>query len=358
MLQAARSPSRYRLPMGLIPKPVVALIKQIAAWAASVPRTISTLVLSSWHGRELCCLQDNTDKIDATDILVFCVLRNESHRLPFFLRHYRALGVNHFVFVDNGSTDGFCEQVVSDSDVTIYFTRASYKKAKFGALWLNSLLRKHGSGHWCLTVDADEMLIFPGWEQQGLPPLTRKLDAQGRNSFFATMVDLYGRGNLLSARYLPGMSPLDVTPYFDQTGYQRSENWKLNTMFVRGGVRRRMLCSSSRIPSPPLNKVPLVRWRWYYSYYASTHVALPISLNGAYRHDVTGAILHWKFISQMVAKVIEEQERRQHAGSKLLYTAYSAHIQNGDSYIPGISVPYRSCEQLVELGLMRDAAPL
>ena len=55
--------------------------------------------------RELTPLADRTSEIRPNDILLFCTMRNEDVRLPFFLRYYRDLGVDHFLFVDNGSDD-------------------------------------------------------------------------------------------------------------------------------------------------------------------------------------------------------------------------------------------------------------
>ncbi|HLQ20323.1 MAG TPA: glycosyltransferase family 2 protein, partial [Tabrizicola sp.] len=51
-------------------------------------------------------LVDRTAQIGADDILCFVCVRNEAARLPHFLRHHRALGVRHFLIVDNASSDG------------------------------------------------------------------------------------------------------------------------------------------------------------------------------------------------------------------------------------------------------------
>ena len=50
-----------------------------------------------------------THRITDDMILGATVLRNEFQRLPIVLKHYRALGVQHFLIVDNGSTDGSLE---------------------------------------------------------------------------------------------------------------------------------------------------------------------------------------------------------------------------------------------------------
>ena len=34
--------------------------------------------------------------------------------------------------------------------------------------WTNTLANAFGHGHWCLTVDVDELLVFPHWETIGL----------------------------------------------------------------------------------------------------------------------------------------------------------------------------------------------
>ena len=47
--------------------------------------------------RELRAVARRTDAIATGDLLVFTTLRNERVRLPFFLRYYRDLGVNHFL---------------------------------------------------------------------------------------------------------------------------------------------------------------------------------------------------------------------------------------------------------------------
>lgn len=71
------------------------------------------------------------------DILLFCTIRNESERLDWFLHHYRQLGVQHFIFVDNDSTDDTRARLLTQPDVTVYATPASYKSARFGLDWIN-----------------------------------------------------------------------------------------------------------------------------------------------------------------------------------------------------------------------------
>ena len=55
---------------------------------------------------DLTLISDKRSAIGSDNVLSFTTLRNEEMRLPFFLDHYRRLGVGHFLIVDNGSDDG------------------------------------------------------------------------------------------------------------------------------------------------------------------------------------------------------------------------------------------------------------
>ena len=62
---------------------------------------------------------NRTDAIRPGDILLFCTLRDEMIRLPYFMQYYRDLGVSHFLIVDNDSNDGGREYLASQSDVSL-----------------------------------------------------------------------------------------------------------------------------------------------------------------------------------------------------------------------------------------------
>ena len=48
----------------------------------------------------------NRLSIPAEGVVAVVLAYNEALRFPHFLEHYRALGVSHFIVVDNNSTDG------------------------------------------------------------------------------------------------------------------------------------------------------------------------------------------------------------------------------------------------------------
>ncbi|MEO1748628.1 MAG: glycosyltransferase family 2 protein, partial [Pseudomonadota bacterium] len=81
-------------------------------------------------------VSDNTSAIRSGDILLFSTFRNENIRLPYFLDYYRRLGVSHFLMVDNDSDDGGRPYLAQQPDVSLWTTRASYRRSRFGVDWL------------------------------------------------------------------------------------------------------------------------------------------------------------------------------------------------------------------------------
>ena len=125
------------------------------------------------------------------DPTLFCTIRNEAERIDWFLHHYRALGVDHFCFVDNGSDDGTLDTLLAQPDASVWQTHASYRASRFGLDWINWLMLRHARGHWCVVADADELLIYPHWQTRPLRALTGWLDDQGQSILPAMMLELY-----------------------------------------------------------------------------------------------------------------------------------------------------------------------
>jgi len=307
------------------------------------------------HGNDLSRVLDNTRRINPGDILAFIVLRNETVRLPYFLAYYRKLGVKHFLFVDNGSDDGFMDEVGGFPDCSVWHTRASYKGSKYGVHWLNHLLKQYGQGHWCLTVDPDEFLVFPYCDARSLIELTAYLDQEQKESFFSIMLDMYGAGTVDDAVYQKGQDPLEVCPWFDATGYYQDQRPDYGEWWIRGGVRRRVFFADQPWHAPALNKTVLVKWRWYYAYIASTHIVWPNRLNRPHFHDTlapTGCLLHFKYLSFFRDKAEEEMARKQHYAGSREYQRYLEGLDSKTVLWNPASVRFQDWRQCVDLGLM------
>lgn len=295
-------------------------------------------------------------EIPAQGVLVFSTMRNEMVRLEHWLAHYRALGVSHFLIVDNASDDGTAEYLARQPDVSLWSTPASYKASRFGVDWLTCLQFKHGVGRWCLTVDADELLVYPDCETRNLDDLTKFLDAKGIEAFGALMLDMYPRGPLGQARYVAGDDPIRTIGWFDADNYRAKLHPVFGNLWIQGGVRDRVFFGSQPERSPTLNKTPLVKWQRRYAYVTSTHQILPRHLNDVFDLGdvarVSGVLLHTKFLPNIGEKSAEELTRAQHFENSDLYQPYyAALIDDPDLWSAG-SVKYEGTAQLERMGLM------
>ncbi|SDY67959.1 glycosyltransferase family 2 protein [Citreimonas salinaria] len=305
---------------------------------------------------ELSPVTDRTAQIRPDHVLVFSTQRNEMARLPWFLKYYRGLGADHFLFVDNDSDDGSREYLSQQPDVSVWSTGASYRASRFGMDWMNALLRRHGHGHWTLTVDPDELLVYPFCDTRPLAGLTDWLDSCGIKAFPAMLLDMYPKGPIGEATYTPGQDPLEVLPWFDAGNYTISRNWGYNNLWIQGGPRARVFFRDQPGRAPALNKIPLVRWHRRYVYASSTHNLLPRGLNLVFDdmggEKSSGVLLHTKFLPTFPAKADEELSRRQHYGDSREYIAYAAVLDGDADLWCRYSEKYINWRQLEILGLM------
>jgi hypothetical protein len=320
-----------------------------------LPRVVGP-VYRGWRSRQdLRAVFDRTQRIARSDILLFATLRNEAWRMPYFLHYYRRLGVKHFLFVDNGSTDGFMDIMQEQEDCSVWSTEASYKGSNFGMHWLNHLLRVHGTGHWCVTCDPDELLVYPHCEERNLQDLAEFLRGENTDHLFCLLIDMYGEEEWFKADCRPGQDPLDITPCFDACGYVQSADTFSGGVFVQGGVRRRHFFRQSPSHAPALNKTPFVLWKKHYAYVSSMHTLNLKRLNRPHKAghvSPTGCLLHFKFQSGLLGKAREEIDRKQHYGNSVEYKAYLEAGGGKASLMCDISRRYEGSRTLVNLGLM------
>lgn len=305
---------------------------------------------------QLAPVTDRTARIGPEDVLCFLCVRNESQRLPHFLRHHRALGVRHFLVVDNASTDATAAWLRDQPDVSLWQTAASYKASRFGMDWLTWLMLRHGNGHWCLTLDADELLIYPYWQTRPLPALTGWLETQGRASFGALTVDMYPEGPVSQGQIAPDDDPIRHLAWFDAGNYQVQVQPRMRNLWVQGGARARAFFAADPRRAPTLNKTPLVRWHWRYAYVNSTHALLPPRLNQVYATDggelTSGVLLHTKFLPGITDRAAEEKARGEHFADAAQYAAYYDRLTADPVLHYATSTRYTGWRQMEALGLM------
>ena len=318
------------------------------------------------------------------EIRVFARCRNEALRLPAFLRHYRQLGADRFFIVDNDSSDGSPDYLSAQPDVHLFRTENRYGDADSGTAWLNALLAQFGVGGWCVTVDIDELLVYPASERTPLRTLTSYLEQHGFDAFACMLLDLYPAGPLKDCRYAPADDLIEASPYFDSGPYEKSVVSLSPGVLIRGGMRERVFYADARargfgaqlydslldrlahsLPflrnTPPLvarrrrtppclTKVPLVRWDDT-SQYLGMHWVSPKTVS-----PDTGVLLHFKFLADFHDRAMREAARGQHYEGSAEYRRYARTLAETTdlTLMYNGSIRFKDSAQLVELGLMRE----
>lgn len=327
--------------------------------ALSIEMWIRHAVLLWWNfraRREIKECVNRTSQIRKDDILGFITLRNEMSRLPHFFDHHRKLGVDHFFVVDNDSADGSREWLMEQPDVSLWTTEHSYKASRFGMNWLGWLQMRYAPGHWCLTLDADEIFIYPESERVNLHEYTRFLESKNICWLAAIMLDLYPKGPLSTAVMQQHQTPLDVLNWFDADGYTYTYKSRYEHTSVKGGPRKRVFFENEPDLAPHLHKTPLILWKIHYTYASSTHLAMPNRLNDGFfpeKKKPTGLLLHTKFLSEIISKSQEEKKRREHFTRTESYMGYYDGVIADPTLWHEKSVELMPDTDFVALGLMQ-----
>jgi hypothetical protein len=314
---------------------------------------------------------------DESEIRAFMTVRDEILRLPWAFEHHRKIGVARFFVIDNGSTDGCKEFLLAQPDCHVFVTHNSFAESGHGVEWQNSLLDEYGTNHWCLVVDADEWFVYPGYETKSLSEFTTYLERTGAQGVFSFLLDMYGSRTIAESIPEPGRSLLDSCGYFDSC-YRWDRRSRVPPHFPEldlfGGPRLRlffpnihryyqMIRALWRIldfapiplplalrPPPTLPKIPLVHWLPG-TRYQNNHATTPIKLS-----EITGVLLHFKFLQDFFGRVKTEADRKEHWSGASEYARYLTKLTNDPalSFHYAGSVAYEGSEQLVRLGLLRE----
>lgn len=298
-------------------------------------------------------IDDHLIASGSNDVSCFVGVRNELRLLPYFLDHHRKLGIAWFFFMDNGSDDGTRQFLLTQPDCHVFHTEGSHFALNVEPPnWTNTLLNVFGDGNWCLSLDADEMFVYPHHERVTLPTLCEYLERTHSDALIASMIDMYGDGPIAEAEYDGLVPPLEAAPYLDpKPGWLRPRDGSFPPVQMFGGVRERVFWHGrfKREFPPCLTKAPLVKWKKGMRYLVAQH-----TLSEGRFSEVKGALLHFKFLNSPVEKselsitenvgVVEKglEER----------TAYVAALKSDPKLAlkSDKSTRYRDSMQLVELG--------
>jgi hypothetical protein len=244
--------------------------------------------------------------------VVLCNIRDEIAFLPHFLKHYRAIGIERFAFVDNGSVDGSVPYLLDQPDCDVYRFIGEFRELAAGMIWKNILMTRYRGAPWFFSVDADEHAVYDGWPEASLDEVAVKMNCAGFTAVTAIMVDMYGPGPVLKTAAGPQDDLHASMPLFDGVGYVVSlpADWRA-TGYPRpqiwGGPEMRLNGEEERgwLSKTPLVLEPGIRFR-------DPHGVVPVGLNLVAPRI---ALLHFRFCAEVLGKIARIAARGSHAAS-------------------------------------------
>jgi glycosyltransferase involved in cell wall biosynthesis len=286
------------------------------------------------------------------------IVKNEMYNLPAFLTHYRQLGVERFIFIDDQSTDGTREYLYAQSDVMVlgsgfrFGDNVGVSAPKTNAslrivtVWRHLLLEKFCLNMWSIHLDADEFICLP--ENKTIPHYVSKFEDYRFDAAWGVMLDVYPasiakmkesrREKFLNTEnewyfdavqhFTLGKKQLRLTYPGSRARlikkYELGYKFKRRNKAIFGKIKS--FFRNGRVPKYNLiHKQPLLRWRSG-AYFSSNHKC---TLEPSFKHLFP--IKHFKFTGHLYEKIDEAVQSKayynaseQYNDMKSLITAMEA----------------------------------
>ena len=331
------------------------------------------------------------DGVNPSGFTLLAILRNEMYFLPDFLAHYRRLGVERFVFLNDRSNDGSFEYLLEQPDAVVVesgrtfddkieippslagpfkYPRILLKDPRILLLWRSMLHEMFARGRWALQVDLDEFVHLP--DGMAFQDLVTRLEKQSARAVWGVMLDVYPKdiAELAAQKGTPRLD-MSTTWYFDGERHLRLWRGK-GPKIVHPGARARLyhaygvdwLNSESGVSmwkvyrewlrkvfsnrKPPkynsLVKPTLLKWKDNSSFRFTHKTNLPASA------DYLLPIQHFRFAGSLYGKVQTGiREKSYHRGSfdhRLLSELLRTMEERNGSFLYPKSRPLESFEDL------------
>ena len=278
------------------------------------------------------------------ELLVISVVRNGELYIKSFMDHYRAMGVTHFVFLDNGSTDQTLEMLCAQDGVTVLQTDAPYQK--YENTMKRYLAERFSAGRWNLCADIDELFDYPFSDRLSLYDFLRYLNDNSYTAVLSQMLDMFSEVPLAELESKPDDLLKEKYIYYDISAIRKTEyRWSIRSnpdiKMHWGGVRKAVFGTDNGLTKSPLvlmdgNVKTFITWH---------HV------KGARVADTSCLLMHYPFVSSFCAKV-EDAVRTGRYGMRVTdeYKAYAKGVKDNASVNFKLASAQRfiGLEQLIE----------
>ena len=256
--------------------------------------------------RALRHLHGPVDLIPEDEVLAIVLVRDGSYYLDAFLDYYRAMGIRHFAFIDNGSSDDTIARIMAEPGTIL--DQCALPLAGYEDLIRQYPAQTYGRNRWCLYIDMDERFDFEGREAIGLPGLLHYLRTTGATALVAQMLEMFPKAPLTETAHLGFAQAIECFEYFDISTVDKYDYHSpeipfsalladngvphRDIQFYFGGVRGKVFGENCC-----LTKHPLI-----FNGERVTPAPHPHLSMGVRCADITGLIKHYKFAGNSAAR--------------------------------------------------------
>jgi len=285
-----------------------------------------------------------------TNVQILCLVRNGEFYCKHFIEYHRNLGIEKFIFLDNGSNDNTLSILEKYPEVEILQCTLPYKK--YWHSFKEFLLYEYGFEKWSLLIDIDEFFDYPLSQYLDIQALIRYLDDENYNSVITQMVDLYPKKDIKAIRLNDDF--LSEHKYF-QIGTEKTietdkltsytntiSNYSIN--FKLGGWRDKVFDVGEVL----LTKMAFIKYdkKLQYKHDHFVHDALVA--------DISCCLRHYKFSSNFIEYTRESVKRKNHFNDSAEYVKYNDYVnsnkKNLNFYSDGNNILY-DFETLLQLDI-------
>jgi len=319
------------------------------------------------------------------EVNLYAIVRDEMFFLDAFLDHYRGLGVDQFLILDDSSSDGTREFLSAQTDCLVLSSDLGFgdpvaakgekgvRTMRAGTLLKRIIPRKYLKDRYALYADADEFLILPEGIDD-LRTIIRLLERESIACVAASLVDFYPQDLAELDHSIRARSFSDLLaryPYYDATPLVElvSGDWPRplgegasKRLFREHGIRdvprvlSKLPTAMTRLlpfptPRSAWLKTPLIKWDDATWLDGSHNANVPPS------HRALLSMVHFKFTFDLKRRTEQALERRSHSRGGQKYRHYEQLLRSmrrhGSNFTAAETARYSSPGTLTAHGLMK-----
>jgi hypothetical protein len=282
------------------------------------------------------------------ELIVICLVRNGELYVKSFMEHYLALGIKHFVFLDNVSTDHTVEILSTYKNTTILQSDLPHKI--YESTMRRYLATRFSKNRWNLCSDIDELFDYPYSDQVTISNFLEYLNQNHYDAVIVQMLDMFSNIPLSQLESNASDSLKEKYPYYDISNIEKKNYWwaKPDNSRIQmhlGGIRKTLFGTQNA-----LTKAALVKMNRRTKTFIDWH-----HVRNARLADISCLLLHYPFLASFYMKVQDavQTKRYGHPSSPLAaaeYEAYFKELQHNPSlsFVSDSTQYFATSAQLIE----------